>query len=76
MMRNEKIFLLNQSDSTGSERIKKYRDVTVILVPKRFFKIVTVISIPKYKKWKGYISSDTISVTVIFDPIKKVEQFY
>ena len=49
--------------------------VTVILVRKRNFKIVTV-TIPKYKKWKGYISSDRISVTVILVPIKKVEQLY
>ena len=48
----------------------------VILVPKRNFKIVTVISIPKYKKWKGFISSDRNRATVIFDPVKLVEQFH
>ena len=61
MMRKEKILLLNQPDLTGSERIKRYRGVTIILVPKRIFKIGTVISITKLTKWKGYISSDRIS---------------
>ena len=75
-MRKEKILLLNQPDLTGSERIKRYRGVTIILVPKRIFKIGTVISIPKLTKWKGYINSDKITGTVIFDPVKLVEQFY
>ena len=61
---------------TGSERIKRYKGGTVILVPKRRFKIGTVISIPKLTKWKGYISSDKISGTVLFDPVKVVEQLY
>ena len=76
MMRNEKIFLFNKSDLTGSKRIKRYRGGTVILVPKKKFKIEIVISIPKYKKWKGYISSGRIRGTVIFDPVKPVEQLY
>ena len=54
----------------GSEHIKRYRGGTVILVPKKNFKIGTVISIPKYEKWKGFISSDRITGTVIFDPVK------
>ena len=58
---------------TESERIKRGRGGTVILVPKRNFKIGTVISIPKLTKWKGYISSDKITGTVIFDPVKVVE---
>ena len=75
-MRNEKIFLFKQSDFIGSDRIKRYGGGTVILVPKRNFKIGTVIYIPKLTKWKGYISSARITGTVIFDPGKLVEQFY
>ena len=44
----------------------------VLLVPNENLKIVTVISIPKYKKCKGFISSDRNSVTVILVPLKRV----
>ena len=67
---------MSQSDKTGSERLKRYRACTVILVQKRNSKIGTVISIPKLTKWNGYISSDKITGTVIFDPVKLLEQFY
>ena len=75
-LHNETIFLLNQSDLTGSERIKRYSGGTVILVSKITFKIGTVISISKLIKWNSFISSDQRSGTVIFVPIRRVEQFY
>ena len=37
---------------TGSELIKRHRGGTVIEVPKKSFKIGTVITIPKLTKWK------------------------
>jgi len=50
---------------TRFERCGNPNHSKFLLVPKRNFKIGTVMSIPKYKKWKGYISSDRISGTVM-----------